>query len=183
MARVNKSERERSPRTPDRDLAFARRMVIDITTPAYMIYKEVFKSLGSNVCCGVHACELKKDPIIKAMMEETRKTVREEFMVTVESLIAELEEERLSLVQGLEAEGFALINAKREPAEDMTDWRNWKAGDLIECVNEGDGPYSLTVGCVYKLKDYRRLVTLIDDDGDHVRRCIREGCFKFVSRP
>jgi len=94
MARVNKSERERSPRTPDRDLAFARRMVIDITTPAYMIYKEVFKSLGSNVCCGVHACELKKDPIIKAMMEDTRKTVREEFMVTVESLIAELEEAR-----------------------------------------------------------------------------------------
>ena len=101
----------------------------------------------------------------------------------IDIVVQELEEERLSLVQSLEAEGFALIDAKREPAEDMANWRNWKAGDLVECVKEADGPAVLTVGCVYKLKDYRRLVTLIDDDGDHVRRCIREGCFKFVSRP
>ena len=95
----------------------------------------------------------------------------------------ELEEERLSLVQGLEAEGFALINAKREPAEDMTDWRNWKAGDLVECVKEGDGPASLTVGCVYKIGVSGAAVWITDDEGDNIIVRIREGCFKFISRP
>jgi len=101
----------------------------------------------------------------------------------IDIIVQELEEERLSLVQSLEAEGFALINAKREPAEYMTDWRNWKEGDLVECVTEGDGPAAITIGCVYKIKDYRGSPSVMDDDGDHMVGCIREGCFKFVSRP
>lgn len=42
----------------------------------------------------------------------------------------------------------ALVNAERvlagtQPAEDMSDWRNWKVGDLIECVtDELEGVYT-----------------------------------------
>ena len=100
----------------------------------------------------------------------------------IDIVVQELEEERLSLVQSLEAEGFALINAKREPAEDMTDWRNWKAGDLVECVKRDDLA-TLTIGCVYKLKAYGASLAIEDDDGDHMVGCICEDCFKFVSRP
>jgi len=101
----------------------------------------------------------------------------------IDIVVQELEEERLSLVQGLEAEGFALINAKREPAEDMTDWRNWKAGDLIECVTESEMVAVLTVGKVYALGVNRGSPYITDDDGDYMSSCIREGHFKFVSRP
>lgn len=56
-----------------------------------------------------------------------------------------LNEERASLVAKLKAEGFALIqsdepngaagSAQQDIAQqDMSDWRNWKRGDLVECV-------------------------------------------------
>ena len=101
----------------------------------------------------------------------------------IDIVVQELEEERLSLVQGLESEGFALIDAKREPAEDMSDWRNWEAGDLIECVTESEVVAVLTVGKVYALGVNRGSPYITDDDGDYMSSCIREGHFKFVSRP
>jgi len=101
----------------------------------------------------------------------------------IDIVVQELEEERLSLVQSLEAEGFALINARREPAEDMTDWRNWKEGDLVECVKKSEVIAVLTIGRNYVLGKGFVSLCITDDDGDHVRRCIREGCFNFVSRP
>jgi hypothetical protein len=45
--------------------------------------------------------------------------------------------ERDRLVGELAAEGFALIAAAADPVEDMTDWRNWKAGDLIDVIGSG----------------------------------------------
>ena len=101
----------------------------------------------------------------------------------IDIVVQELEEERLSLVQSLEAEGFALIDAKREPAEDMSDWRNWEAGDLIECVTESEVVAVLTVGKVYALGVNRGSPYITDDDGDYMSSCISEGHFKFVSRP
>ena len=102
----------------------------------------------------------------------------------IDIVVQELEEERLSLVQSLEAEGFALIDAKCEPAEDMTDWRNWEEGDLVECVKRGTSLAALTIGCVYKIGILRMsLRCATDDEGDTVTKCIPEGCFKFVSRP
>ena len=101
----------------------------------------------------------------------------------IDIVVQVLEEERLSLVQGLEAEGFALINAKREPAEDMTDWRNWKAGDLVECVKKSEVIAVLTIGRNYVLGKDCVSLCITDDDGDEMTSCIREGCFKFVSRP
>ena len=56
----------------------------------------------------------------------------------IDRTVEALEEERVSLVQRLEYEGFRLIeriNASiadsMQAHEDMSDWRNWKAGDLI----------------------------------------------------
>jgi len=101
----------------------------------------------------------------------------------IDIVVQVLEEERLSLVQSLEAEGFALTDAKREPAEDMTDWRNWKDGDLVECVKESKGCSALTVGRAYAIGTLGAALCVTDDEGDRVARGVREGCFKFISRP
>ena len=65
----------------------------------------------------------------------------------------------------------------------MTDWRNWKAGDLVECVKKSEVIAVLTIGKVYVLGGHCGSLYITDDDGDDMRSCIREGCFKFVSRP
>lgn len=56
----------------------------------------------------------------------------------IDSTVEALEEERVSLVQKLEAEGFRLI----EPVEvelqgGMQDWHNWELGDLVEVIDSG----------------------------------------------
>jgi hypothetical protein len=68
-----------------------------------------------------------------------------------------------------------------EPAEDMTDWRNWREGDLLTCIKNGSG---ITVGHNYELLK-------IDSQGDpEIKRnnfgetdgYFREH-FRFHSRP
>jgi hypothetical protein len=59
---------------------------------------------------------------------------------TIDTTVESLEEERASLVQRLEGEGFKLVrvDAKvlpKEPDADMSDWRNWKRGDRVRCVS------------------------------------------------
>lgn len=70
-----------------------------------------------------------RDRIREIDAEEAKRN--EEHRVAIEAL----EEERLSLVQKLEDEGLRLIEEKPAcdgmPAEDMSDWRNWKVGDFI----------------------------------------------------
>ena len=43
-----------------------------------------------------------------------------------------LQEEREKLVEVLREEGLVLLEKCKEPDADMSDWRNWKVGDLIE---------------------------------------------------
>ena len=56
----------------------------------------------------------------------------------------EYDEERTSLVAKLKAEGFALIQGEDESAQqdiakqDMSDWRNWQKGDVVECVSHNN---------------------------------------------
>lgn len=60
----------------------------------------------------------------------------------IDTLVESLEEERVSLVQALEDEGFALISTvlvDAVPTEDMNDWRNWRVGDNLLTVGEGGG--------------------------------------------
>lgn len=71
--------------------------------------------------------------------------------------------ERASLVSKLKAEGFVLIqsdepNGEAESAQhdiaqqDMSDWRNWRPGDLVECVN-GAGWSFFKEGHTYPVTD------------------------------
>ena len=53
----------------------------------------------------------------------------------IDSTTQALTTERADLVQKLAGEGFALIGRVVDPVEDMSDWRNWKVGDLIERVS------------------------------------------------
>ncbi len=70
--------------------------------------------------------------------------------------------------------------------EDMSNPRNWKAGDVVECVR--DRP-SLTLGNCYSLMltesgyacDEDEDVLVIDDDGDDIHFDVR--CFNWVARP
>jgi hypothetical protein len=59
-----------------------------------------------------------------------------EIDATIEAMTAE----RAELVSKLAGEGFALIAVAAEPVEDMSDWRNWKAGDILS-VLDIDGEY------------------------------------------
>ena len=100
-----------------------------------------------------------------------------QIKITVDAL----QKEHDSAVNKLAAEGFQLVPVA--PAEDMTDWRNWEGGDLVDCVNKSEVVAVLTIGKVYVLGGHCGSLYITDDDGDDMRSCIREGCFKFVSRP
>jgi len=91
--------------------------------------------------------------------------------------------ERDRLVGELAAEGFALIAAVTEPDEDMTDWRNWKVGDLVECVKEIRSTTGISVGSIYTLTGVSRDSIEFDDDEDDWRDRGDTDNFKFHSRP
>jgi len=102
-----------------------------------------------------------------------------EIDATIEAMTAE----RAELVSKLAGEGFALIVQAAEPVEDMSDWRNWKVGDLVESLGDSGG-YSL--GNTYTIKgfDYDRGVvhTEADERGSKTNGW-RHYMFKFHSRP
>lgn len=73
------------------------------------------------------------------------------------------------------------------PAEDMTDWRNWKEGDLLECIR----PTEFRVkGKLYLFgRDCDGDYGILDDEGDVLDRykpggeCFNGEYFRFHSRP
>lgn len=54
------------------------------------------------------------------------------------SNMACMDQERADLVAKLAAEGFALIAPVVVPVEDMSDWRNWKVGDVVSVSRNPD---------------------------------------------
>ena len=96
--------------------------------------------------------------------------------------ISEITQERESLVQKLAGEGLALVEVVVQPVENMSDWRNWKAGDLLECVSvRNKHCASLTLGKLYR---YKGQGCVLDDDGDEQAYPVKRGeCFKLHSRP
>lgn len=89
---------------------------------------------------------------------------------TVNELDAYIEEftrERDELINRLALEGFALIPAM-DPVMgvadvDMSDWRNWKAGDVVECT-ESDFENVYTVGNYYKVAKVTSEYARVQDD-------------------
>lgn len=107
----------------------------------------------------------------------------------IDRTVEALEEERVSLVQRLADEGFKLIGKinegiadAKQAHEDMSDWRNWKVGDLVECLN--DHPGQFTKGKLYKIKAFNTFSVSIElDDGGSDTNGWQFKNFKFHSRP
>ncbi len=104
--------------------------------------------------------------------------------------MAALNSERAELVQKLASEGLAMIERKAEPVEDMSDWRNWKAGDLITHV-AGDWT-DYTKGKQYPVKEVgAEFIKTRDDvedrfmevDGAYMFEDGRFPSFEWHSRP
>lgn len=100
---------------------------------------------------------------------------------------SEIAAERDSLIQRLESEGFRLINGSVEAAthaEDMSDWRNWKVGDLVECVSESiESRESMIVGNLYELVEDDGGISIIDEDGDLMCSVVASERIIWHSRP
>lgn len=96
--------------------------------------------------------------------------------------------ERAELVQKLASEGFALIGRINElltdaaqKHEDMSDPKNWRNGDIVECIVDHEDYF--TAGSRYVV-DYMECDWVnihADDDGDE--NAIRPHKVKFHSRP
>lgn len=101
-----------------------------------------------------------------------------EIDATVEAITAE----RAELVSKLAGEGFSLIVQTAEPVEDMGDWRNWRAGDLVECVDTC--AYQFTKGQIYEVRSLGKYsVNVVFDDGGSTTNGWGNEKFKFHSRP
>jgi hypothetical protein len=76
--------------------------------------------------------------------------------------ISEITQERESLVQKLAGEGLALAEVVVHPAEGMSDWRNWKAGDLVEWIGLFSQNY--TIGKTYEVEKVLHRGLMMDDN-------------------
>lgn len=107
--------------------------------------------------------------------------------------------ERESLINRLALEGFALIPAITPVMGvadvDMSDWRNWKDGDIVEVVFENDADLPIGKQCVVATIEkpdyiYGMPVSVYDDDASDgsyfwPEDITEEGSlvFKFIRRP
>lgn len=83
-------------RTP-KNTAFIRAVVLN-TDPGKtqgQIYREIFMSKANDQAVQAMASRLWRSPVMQEYADELRAELRERFMVTAESLIAELEEARI----------------------------------------------------------------------------------------
>lgn len=100
----------------------------------------------------------------------------------IDATVEALEEERASLVQRLTDEGLQLVGVVARPAEDMSDWRNWRAGDIVECIKDTQSR-GIKIGGLYSLTYATSCgIGFLDEDQDHRDRGDIE-TFKFHSRP
>lgn len=77
--------------------------------------------------------------------------------------------EREALIERLASEGFALIQKinlnldKIDATMDMSDWRNWEAGDVVECTHS-DCTSVYTAGNYYKVTSVTSEYAKVSDD-------------------
>lgn len=78
----------------EKNCAFIRACIVDTSTPRNDHYRAIFGCKATNGTVSNMACRAWNAPAMKEYAEEVRAEMREVFMVTVESLTAELEEAR-----------------------------------------------------------------------------------------
>lgn len=80
----------------------------------------------------------------------TAEQIRTKYIENLAS-IADLHKQNAALVDDLRKMGFDFYNAPSEPAEDMSDPKNWRVGDYVKAVNTtGDQFIS---GDIYVIKE------------------------------
>jgi len=109
--------------------------------------------------------ELLYDPVAQGPLQWRDRiyeldTNRAELEATYQRQVGEIAKERGELVERLAGEGLALVEVV-QPVEDMSDWRNWKVGDLVEVV-------SCLRGHEFNIGEVVRMKCLPDDDGGRI---------------
>lgn len=144
------------------------------------------------------ACS-KPDPRDSAKRDSDYVCWMRDRITTIDFDIHSLTTERAELVQKLASEGFALIGRindllteAAQKHEDMSDWRNWKVGDVVRYDGLPDfhSKY-FTIGNLYEIKVveagddckniYNPVIFKADDSGEE--NGWRPELFKFHSRP
>lgn len=74
----------------------------------------------------------------------------------IDSTVESLEEERESLIQRLEEEGFKLLRVDgkvmpEQPELDMRDWRNWLPGDFVDVIAGAGGYFIFEAGGIHRI--------------------------------
>lgn len=113
----------------------------------------------------------------------TRLRTATEHAASIPSIIAEID-----ALLGPEYQVVRVEQVEAQPVEDMSDWRNWREGDLLECVAHDMTWHEF--GKVYRLgKDGEGDYGILDNDGDALNECAPHGIyfntdyFRFHSRP
>ena len=109
----------------------------------------------------------------------------------IDRTVEALEEERASLIQKLADEGlqllrdFAIKATESAGQPDMSDWCNWREGDLITLDCRRVSHPDFTPGKQYELVRVNESegVVVIDDEGDENGYTVCSGMFKWHSRP
>ena len=108
-------------------------------------------------------------------------------IIHCQAIIEDCEREIERNVNLLDAEGLMMQKDSKkamqhyQTAIDMSDWRNWQAGDIFEVVKKTD---YFTVGNRYSVKYTANTdapITATDDDGDEF--CLLMEEIKFIRRP
>lgn len=108
-------------------------------------------------------------------------------IIELEAYEEEFRREREKLIRKLESEGFKLIDHMApvygEQIIDFSDWRNWQAGDIVECVTDCDNG-QFTFAARYAVKSVNRSsVQIVEDDRGSNTNGWGASNFKFIRRP
>lgn len=90
-------------------------------------------------------------------------------------------------VKDVHIEGIGGVTLTAQPGEDMSDWRNWREGDLITYDGDTKVYHWWTEGRPYVVKTTIAGLSVVADDGEAYsidgKRIARTSRFRFHSRP
>ena len=115
-------------------------------------------------------------------------------IIHCQAIIEDCEREIERNVNLLDAEGLMMQKYSKKamqhyaPDVDMSDWRNWQAGDIVECINH-KGWVDISEGSQYVLNN-KDFFSFVDDDGENRSFNLEDmnqenvgSDFKFIRRP
>lgn len=76
--------------------------------------------------------------------------------------------------------GYDVVQKVSDANADLNDWRNWREGDLVECIQDTSG---MTVGTIYEIESEGRNKFLYNDYMEMEYIEYSHAALKFHSRP